>query len=60
MNAASELRKKAELCRRAASVPSDGGKHADRLLLDLAYHLEREAETIEKLASLTALPSEGR
>lgn len=42
-----ELNRKADLCRRAARVPTSGGHHADRLLLALAERLEREAKTTE-------------
>lgn len=48
--AAATLRRKAALCRRAASISSDGGKEADRILLRLADQLEREAATILRLA----------
>jgi len=34
-----------------ASVPTEGGHHEDRLLLDLASQLEHEAEELDRLAS---------
>jgi hypothetical protein len=45
---AKELRRKAALCRRAASVPTTGSTNADRILLELAEQLEREAELREQ------------
>jgi len=39
-----ELRQKAELCRRLASTPTEGGKMVDNILIALAERLEREAE----------------
>jgi hypothetical protein len=45
---AKELRRKAELCRRAASVPTTGSTNADRILLELAQHFEREADLREQ------------
>jgi hypothetical protein len=42
-----ELRNKAALCRRAASVPTSGGHHEDRVLLAVATELEREAEALD-------------
>jgi hypothetical protein len=38
-----ELRAQARLCRWAASIRTDGGSHADRVLLVLAERLEQEA-----------------
>ena len=38
-----ELRRKAALCRRAASIPTSGSGNADRILLGLAERLERDA-----------------
>jgi hypothetical protein len=38
-----ELRAKARLCRWAAGIRTTGGARADRVLLVLAEHLEREA-----------------
>lgn len=43
-----ELRRKAELCRRAASVPTTGGHYEDRVLLAVAEELEHEAEALER------------
>ena len=40
---AAALRARAALCRRAAGIPTTGGHESDRLLLDLAEQLEREA-----------------
>jgi hypothetical protein len=38
-----ELRRKAALCRRAASVPTSGSGNADRILVALAEQLEQDA-----------------
>ena len=43
-----ELRRKAALCRRAASVPTSGSGNADRILLALAEQLERDAALRER------------
>jgi hypothetical protein len=43
-----ELRRKAVLCRRAASVPTSGSGNADRILLALAEQLERDAALRER------------
>jgi hypothetical protein len=51
-----ELRQKAELYRRVAGHPTDGGKGADRILVKLAEQLEREAD--DRLAWLNASPKE--
>jgi hypothetical protein len=40
---ADKLRRRAELLRRAASHPTQGGRNTDRLLLVVAERLEREA-----------------
>ena len=45
---AAQLRRKAALCRRAASIPTEGSSQTNRLLLDLAERLEREAAALEK------------
>jgi len=45
---ARELRRKAALCRRAASVPTTGSTNADRILLELAEQFEREADLREQ------------
>jgi hypothetical protein len=43
---AAALRARAALCRRAAGTPTVGGHESDRLLLDLAESLEREANAL--------------
>jgi hypothetical protein len=43
-----ELRKKAALCRRAASIPTSGSSNADRILVALAERLERDADLRER------------
>jgi len=48
MASAKELRRKAALCRRAASVPTTGSTNADRILLELAEQFEREADLREQ------------
>jgi len=40
---AAALRARAALCRRAAGTPTVGGHESDRILIDLAESLEREA-----------------
>jgi hypothetical protein len=40
---ASDVRQLADLYRRLASIPTAGGHSADRLLLELAARLDREA-----------------
>ena len=47
MSKAAQLRQKAALCRRAASVHTEGSHRTDRLLIKLAEELEREAEALE-------------
>jgi hypothetical protein len=42
-----ELRRRADFCRQAAQVPTEGGRHADRILLVIADGLEREAAALE-------------
>jgi hypothetical protein len=42
-----ELRQKADLYRRMASVPTEGGHNEDRVLLSVADQLEREAAKLE-------------
>jgi hypothetical protein len=54
MERARELRQKAELYRRMAEQPTEGGKGADRILLKLAERMDREAD--ERLARLNASP----
>jgi hypothetical protein len=51
MTSAQKLRQKAELCRRAADIPTEGGTAADRVLMKLAYRLEQEADAAEREAS---------
>jgi hypothetical protein len=48
MSKAAQLRQKAALYRRAASVPTEGSHRTDRLLIELAEQLEREAAALEK------------
>jgi hypothetical protein len=48
MQRADELRRKAKLCWRAASQPTQGGSDADRVLRELAHRLEREAADADK------------
>ena len=43
-----ELRKKAALCRRAASIPTSGSSNADRILVALAEQLEHDAALRER------------
>ena len=43
-----EFRRKAALCRRAASIPTSGSGNADRILLALAEQLERDAALRER------------
>jgi hypothetical protein len=43
-----ELRRKAALCRRAASIPTSGSGNADRILVTLAEQLERDAAHRER------------
>jgi hypothetical protein len=47
MSQAAQLRQKAALHRRAASIPTEGSHATDRLLIALAKDLEREAEALE-------------
>jgi hypothetical protein len=48
MSKAAQLREKAALCRRAASVPTEGSNHTNVLLLYLAEQLEHEAAALEE------------
>jgi hypothetical protein len=43
-----DRRRQAELYRRLASIPTEGGRQADRALLRLAYRLERVANKLEE------------
>jgi hypothetical protein len=47
MSKAAQLKQKAALYRRAASIPTEGSHRTDRLLIELAEKLEREAEALE-------------
>ena len=47
-DAALELRRKAAMCRRLASIPTNGGSRADRRLITLAELLEHQARQIEE------------
>ena len=47
MSKAAHLRQKAALYRRAASIPTEGSHRTDRLLIQLAEELEREAAALE-------------
>ena len=49
-NLAREMRRKAALCRRAAAIPTKGGKRTDRRLVALAEELEREAQKLDAAA----------
>jgi hypothetical protein len=40
-----ELRRKAELCRRAAAISTEGDSTAHRALVDLARRFEREGDS---------------
>jgi hypothetical protein len=42
------LRKQADLYRRIASIPTEGGRREDRVLLVIADNLEREAAAFEE------------
>jgi hypothetical protein len=48
-----ELRRKAALCRRAASIPTSGSGGTDRILLVLAEQLEHEAVELERTGNMT-------
>ena len=45
---ASDLRRRAALARRAASIPTSGSARVDRVLVVLADLLEREASALER------------
>jgi hypothetical protein len=51
MTDARDLRKKAALFRRAASIKTEGGARTDRRLIELAEELEREADALDKAAT---------
>jgi hypothetical protein len=42
------LRQQADLCRRIASIPTEGGRREDRVLLTVADDLERQAAALEE------------
>jgi hypothetical protein len=48
MSDATELRRKAALLRRVASIPTSGGMHTDRVLIGLAERLDSEAARVER------------
>jgi hypothetical protein len=45
---ATYLRRQASLYRRIASIPTEGGRREDRVLLVIADNLEREAAALEE------------
>ena len=49
MDLPTELRRKAERCRRLAKIATSGGHNADRELLTLADELDRQAADLEQL-----------
>ena len=55
-----ELREKANLYRRLASVPTEGGHDEDRLLLAVADQLEREAAELDRLSPPAPVATPGR
>ena len=50
MSRIADLRQRADFCRRAAGVPTEGGRYEDRVLLIVADRLEREAAELEARA----------
>jgi hypothetical protein len=48
MSQVDHLRERASLYRQIANVPTEGGHHEDRILLDVANQLERKAEELEE------------
>jgi hypothetical protein len=56
MTPAQESRRKAELCRRMANHPTQGGRLVDRILIALAERLEREADTSQNKEDREASP----
>jgi len=54
-----QLRQKAELLRRVASIPSHGDRLIDRDLLVLADQLEEEADVREEYLKPAAMPEDG-
>ena len=49
-----KLRQHAELARRAAGVPTEGGRDADRHLMALAERLDQQAEKFERIERPTS------
>ena len=49
-----ELRKKAALCRRVASISTSGAGKTDHILLELAEQLEREVALATRLVEYEA------
>jgi hypothetical protein len=47
MSRIADLRQRANFCRQAAAVPTEGGRREDRVLLVIADQLEREAAELE-------------
>ena len=56
MSDAAELREKAILFRRIASIKTSGGSSADRVLLYLAERLEDEAAVAERKSDPSSTP----
>jgi hypothetical protein len=56
MSDARDLRQKAALCRRAASIKTEGGTRTDRRLIELAEALEREAAMLDATAKKKPKP----
>jgi hypothetical protein len=54
-----DLRRKADLFRRTADHPTQGGRTADYLLLRLAERLDREADAAEGAAGKPTSPRSG-
>ena len=54
-----QLRLKAELLRRVASIPTHGDRLIDWDLLVLADHLEEEADVREEYLKPAAMPEDG-
>ena len=52
MTEPTDLRAKARLCRRLASIPTTGGARADHALLILAERLDRQAAELTRLDAL--------
>jgi hypothetical protein len=56
MSDARELRRKAALCRRAASITTEGGARTDRRLIELAEELEHEADALDRESTAKKKP----